>query len=197
MRVGPVIVAVLTVLYPFAIWLGLGRVEPRWLAVLLLVLALARAVTRREAFWWAAAGAAGLLVLAAALANDALPLKLYPVLVNLVLLLLFATSLWRPPSVIERLARLREPNLPPSGVAWTRRVTIAWCVFFLGNGGTSALTALFASDRVWALYNGLIAYLLMGLLFAGEWLLRPRHRVVGEGGCDPRVCPARRRDAGA
>ena len=37
-------------------------------------------------------------------------------------------------------------------------------------------TALWASDKTWALYNGLIAYLLMGALFAGEWLVRGRVR---------------------
>jgi uncharacterized membrane protein len=36
------------------------------------------------------------------------------------------------------------------------------------------LTSLWASTEVWALYNGLIAYLLMALLFAGEWLVRQR-----------------------
>jgi len=36
------------------------------------------------------------------------------------------------------------------------------------------LTARFASLQTWTLYNGLIAYLLMGVLFGGEWLLRRR-----------------------
>jgi uncharacterized membrane protein len=35
-------------------------------------------------------------------------------------------------------------------------------------------TALFTSMATWTLYNGLIAYLLMGLLFAGEYLVRLR-----------------------
>ena len=76
--------------------------------------------------------------------------------------------------MIERLARLQEPDLPAAGVAYTRRVTQVWCGFFIVNGSVSLLTALFASDAGWALYNGVISYALMGLLFVGEWLIRKR-----------------------
>jgi uncharacterized membrane protein len=164
----------LTLLYPFAIWFGLGRWEPRWLAGLLLLVALARALGKREPFWWAAVAGAALLVVAAWLGNDALPLKLYPVIVNAVMLTLFGLSVRFPPTVVERLARLREPTLPAEAVPYLRRVTLVWCAFFVLNGSIAMATALWASDAAWALYNGLIAYLLMGALFAGEWLVRPR-----------------------
>ena len=108
--------------------------------------------------------------------NAVLPLKLYPVLVNAVLFVVFQYSLRHPPTVIERLARLQEPNLPESGVRYTRKVTIVWSVFFVVNGSIALGTALWASDATWALYNGLIAYGLMGLLFAVEWLVRQRVR---------------------
>jgi uncharacterized membrane protein len=36
----------------------------------------------------------------------------------------------------------------------------------------AAWTALCASDKIWAIYNGAIAYGLMGCMFAGEWLYR-------------------------
>jgi uncharacterized membrane protein len=46
-------------------------------------------------------------------------------------------------------------------------------VFFFGiNGAIALATALWASAAFWSLYNGLIAYMLMGLLFAGEYLVR-------------------------
>jgi uncharacterized membrane protein len=47
-------------------------------------------------------------------------------------------------------------------------------VFFVCNGAIAAVTALAASDRVWALYNGAIAYGLIGAMFAGEWIVRQR-----------------------
>ncbi len=96
----------------------------------------------------------------------------YPVLVNSALFVLFTVSLVRPPSVIERIARLRDPELPPAAVVYTRRVTIVWTVFFALNGATALYTALFTPLETWALYNGLIAYVLIGTLFAVEFAIR-------------------------
>lgn len=170
------VVAGITVAYPLLVWLGIGRIEPVWLALLLVGLAVLRALAARERFWWFAAAGALLLAVVAMLGNQLLPLKLYPVLVNSVLLIVFGLSLLRPPTAIERIARMHEPNLPESGVRYTRRVTEVWCGFFLINGAIALYTALYASEATWVLYNGLIAYLLMGVLFAGEYLLRRRVR---------------------
>jgi uncharacterized membrane protein len=166
----------LTLAYPFVVWFGIGRWDLRWLAGALLLIAVARALGTRDRRWWIAAAGTGVLVVATLLANNALPLKLYPVLVNAVLLGVFGLSLRFPPTLIERLARLQEPDLPPSGVAYTRKVTMVWCVFFVVNGAIALATALWASDKAWALYNGLIAYVLMGALFAGAGLVRGRVR---------------------
>jgi uncharacterized membrane protein len=76
--------------------------------------------------------------------------------------------------MIERFARLSEPELSPAGVRYTRHVTQVWCAFFVVNGAIAAYTAAFASREAWALYNGLIAYVLMGVLFGGERLVRRR-----------------------
>ncbi len=96
----------------------------------------------------------------------------YPALVNAALLVVFAASLFRPPSVVERIARLRDPELPPAAVVYTRRVTLAWTVFFALNGAAALYTARFTPLETWALYNGLIAYLLIGALFAVELAIR-------------------------
>jgi uncharacterized membrane protein len=175
------VLVTLTLLYPLAIYFGLGRFEPRWLALLLLGLAFVRVVTSRQRVWWAVAAMAVVLASATFLANAPLPLKLYPAVVSASLLALFAASLVRPPTAIERMARLTQPDLSPRGVAYTRKVTWVWCGFFLINGTVAAATARWGSDAVWALYNGLIAYGLMGLLFGIEWLVRQR---VMSGGAD-------------
>lgn len=167
--------------YPLLVYFSLGRFEPRWLALLLCVLALLRAIGTRERYWLWIAAATGLLAGWALLFNAALPLKLYPVLINAGLLLVFGLSLKFGPPLIERLARLREPQLPAAAVAYTRKVTQVWCVFFLCNGSLALATALWASERVWALYNGLIAYVLIGVLFALEWLVRQRVKARAHG----------------
>lgn len=106
--------------------------------------------------------------------ND-LSLLFYPVFVNLTLLGVFALSLTQRQSLVERLARLSHPDLPPAGVRYTRRVTQAWCVFFVLNASL-ALWSVGAGKTVWAVYNGGIAYGLIGLMFTGEWFIR-RYRI--------------------
>jgi uncharacterized membrane protein len=169
--------AVATLLYPLTIWLGHGQVEPRVLAGCLLLVALTRLFALKissSARWWLA----GALLLAAIAiwANALLPLKLYPVLVNGVLLVLFAASLRSPQSMIERMARLTEPDLPPQAIAYTRKVTQVWCVFFALNGLIALATALWGSAATWSLYNGVVSYVLMGLLFGVEYLCRLRFK---------------------
>ena len=177
MAVWNVLAALLTVVYPLAIWLGRGIVEPRWLAGLLLLAAATRlpALKVRAGARWMALAALVLAACAVA-SNAALPLKLYPVLVNAALLAAFGWSLRRGPSMVERLARLREPDLPAVAVGYTRRVTQAWCLFFLANGMVALGTALFAPENVWSLYTGVVSYVLMGLMFGGEYLLRMRFK---------------------
>lgn len=166
------VLVVLTVLYPLGVYLAMGRVAPQWLAVLLVLLAVLRAVVTRQRFWWAVASGAAVLALAAWWQGNALAVKLYPVLVNAVLLVVFAVSLRYPPTVIERVARITQPDLPESGVRYTRKVTAVWCAFFVANGVAAAYAAAWCSDATWALYNGLVAYVLMGCLMGGEWLVR-------------------------
>jgi uncharacterized membrane protein len=157
-------------------------VEPRYLALLLLLAAAARlpALKVSAAARWSA-GAALVLAAGAVWANALLPLKLYPVLVNAAMLAAFGASLAWPPSMVERMARLSEPDLAPAGVAYTRTVTKVWCAFFVVNGSIALGTALWASHAVWSLYNGVLAYLLMGVLFGAEYLVRRRFKRVHHG----------------
>jgi len=164
-------------LYPFAVYFGMARFAPWQFALLLGGLWLARALTggRRPADLWMAGLAlvfCGLL----ALFNSPLLLRWYPVLISTFMLSLFGLSLKFGPPVIERLARLREPELPAIAIHYTRQVTKVWCLFFLLNGLVAASLTLWAPLSWWTLYNGLIAYGLMGLLFAIEWLVRQKVR---------------------
>lgn len=104
--------------------------------------------------------------------NSIVSLQYYPVLVNLVLLAVFLFSLFRPPTIIERIARIKTPDLSDAGIRYTRKVTIAWCGFFVLNGAMAGYSIGIADFEFWALYNGVIAYSLMGLLFAGEYIIR-------------------------
>ena len=169
-----IVLVIITLLYPLAVYFGLQRFDPRHLVLLLIGIAIVRISTLEKSplnhwFW---IPLLTLLGVSTWWFNTPLGLKIYPVLVSASFLVLFLWSLKSPPSMIERIARLQDPDLPDKGVLYTRQVTKVWCGFFALNGLTALLITLLGSDSLWALYNGLISYLLMGMLFAGEWLVR-------------------------
>ncbi|WP_339458825.1 hypothetical protein [Pseudomonas sp. EA_105y_Pfl2_R69] len=164
-------------LYPFAVYYGMEHLSPRLFAALLGGLWLARALSQRGKpgnRWMAGAAMAFCLLLG--LAGEPALLRWYPVLLNALLLALFGLSLKFGPPLIERLARLSEPQLPEVAIRYTRLVTTVWAGFFLANGLVVVALNVWAPLSWWTLYTGLISYGLMGLLFAGEWLVRQRVR---------------------
>ncbi|WP_151441912.1 hypothetical protein [Halomonas lysinitropha] len=126
---------------------------------------------RRLAF-----GVAALLLAAGIMGHAELGMRAYPVAVNAIMLAIFLASLFQGMPIVERLARLREPDLTAAGVRYTRRVTWAWCGFFIINGTIATWTVFHTDLAVWTLYNGVISYGLIGLMFGSEWLLRQRLR---------------------
>ncbi len=104
-------------------------------------------------------------------------LTFYPALVNLFFLVLFGHTLFAGPSMVYRLATLKDKSIAISPyrkkiAAYCRNVTLVWCCFFIVNGSIALMSVFGDSYRFWALYNGCIAYILMGLLFAGEYIVR-------------------------
>ena len=98
----------------------------------------------------------------------------YPVLMNGIMLMIFGISLFSKQSLIEKIARLQNPDLPENGIIYTRKITQIWCGFFIINGIIAALLIIFKQFELWAIYTGMIAYILMGLLLGGEWLYRKK-----------------------
>src|SRR6187402_2914005 len=150
-RLLSVLLGLLLLLYPLLVYVGLQQLGPRALAAILLAAALLRLVVAKVA--GQALGNSSWLLLAAAAATgltlvtgSVIGLKFYPVLVSAVLLGVFGFSLWRPPSMIERFARLQQPDLPVQAIPYTRKVTWVWCGFFVVNGAIASAT-VFASDQ--------------------------------------------------
>lgn len=99
----------------------------------------------------------------------------YPLLVNGILLCLFGSSLfWQSQSFVERLARLQDPKLNEAGVCYTRRVTWVWTGFFAFNILLNSIVLWKQQYSFWALYNGVISYILLAIIMLSEWLIRQR-----------------------
>ncbi|MCT4706060.1 hypothetical protein MUA03_09120 [Enterobacteriaceae bacterium H16N7] len=166
--------------WPFAVWLALTYSQLRWLLPMLavcFVLRLAALRGKTDALSRAAQGLAvvgAILTLASMGLREARLLMWYPVVVNVVMLALFGGSLLSRMPLVERLARWREGELSPAAVSYTRRVTQVWCGFFIINGTVAVWTCLHGNLHLWTLWNGMLSYLFMGLLFAVEWVVRQR-----------------------
>lgn len=166
--------------YPLAVWFGLERwglhvLAPILLLMFILRLFVVRSKIKQQLWLGKMLALAGVVLsLASWGLGKAQWLLFYPVVVNIFLLTLFTCSLFRPPPIIERLARLTEPELSLQGVVYTRKVTQIWCVFFAVNGTIALATCLYGDMHLWALYNGGLSYLFIGSLMGMEWIIRKR-----------------------
>lgn len=176
-RLIPLLLPLAGLLYPFVLYFGMGKVSPLVFALVLGAIWLIRAPSlwREPGGRWMIGVALSYCALLT-FSGESILLRWYPVLINALLLTVFSISLIRGQPFIERIARLREPDLPPAAVRYTRVVTQVWAVFFGLSGATSAALTLWGSLAWWTLYNGLISYLLVGTLFSVEWLIRQRVR---------------------
>ena len=180
MSLGSGAITGLLIFYPVLVYLGLTYSRITTVAILVIVVSIGRLLLRNRndrslgssTLWISAGGIA--LAGTGLLRGSAAAMLFYPTFVNLVLLTIFVHSLYSPPAMITRLARLREPELSATAIRYTRNVTVVWALFFLLNGSVSLCTALWATAETWALYNGLVAYVLVGALIGGEWLVRAR-----------------------
>lgn len=177
-----------TITFPVIVYFALSELEAREVGLLLAPLVLVLGLSRARAWTWEqirtameipALVAAFLLV--GAMVDDQRVIMAFPALVNLSLLAYFGSSLKRTP-VVENFARLQDPDLSPDKVAYCRRVTVVWSVFFVLNACACAGLAIFSSLGVWAAYTGGFAYLAIGALGAGEYIVRKwRFRDYGKG----------------
>lgn len=188
--------------YPVLIYLALQVMEPRAVAICMLLFLAARlAVTSpnrlvryAKALRLAMIGVTAALLVSAAW-NDPVSLRVTPALVSFALLIAFAYSLTQRESIIEAYARILAGDLPEEELSYCRRVTLVWCAFFFVNGAAALWLALEGTLGQWALYTGGIAYVMMGTLFAVEYIYRHwRFRRYLGGPADPvlrRVFPPR------
>ena len=104
-----------------------------------------------------------------------------PVLVNLALMALFGKTLLSGATpLVSRVASLWRGTLDTVVSRYTRRVTIAWTIFFALMALESIGLALFAPVHVWSLFTNFLNYVFVLLFFVIEYQLRfyclPNHK---------------------
>lgn len=98
-------------------------------------------------------------------------LKFYPPICNFIIFSIFFGSLFCKETIIQKFARACGDKLEGPALNYTRNITYIWCAFMFINLLISIWT-IFLSDNIWMLYNGCISYILVGLLFATEYIVR-------------------------
>ncbi|HTF14749.1 MAG TPA: hypothetical protein VK643_08780 [Burkholderiales bacterium] len=121
-------------------------------------------------------GLAGFALLAAAplVADADALLKFPPVIINLALAAWFGRTLAPGEEpMISWFGRLvRGTELAPDLARYTRWSTVVWTAFFVSMAAVAAVLAVWATPQIWSLFANGIDYLLVGVLFVGEYVFR-------------------------
>ncbi|MBR4597104.1 MAG: hypothetical protein IKO42_01760 [Opitutales bacterium] len=163
-----ILAAAVAAAYPFAILCALksgGGLAA--VAAVLLAAAVAGFFLNGQKFMLLCALA---VIAAAVILRRAEFVKIYPVAMNFAFMSAFALSLFKKP-LVQTIAEKTRGKLPPEGVEYARKATVAWFFFMLFLTLCSAAT-LFASDEVWAVFNGFVSYVLIALMFLAEYIAR-------------------------
>lgn len=170
-----VLLGIASVIYPFLWYFGRNADGGfLWLAIFMASLWVMRAVFKKEKSHKIFSFFIALFFIVLFIFRQPEIMYWYPVLMNGIMLIIFGISLFSKQSLIERIARLQNPDLPEKGVVYTRKITQIWCGFFIINGLIAALLIIFKQFELWAIYTGIISYIIMGLLLGGEWLYRKK-----------------------
>lgn len=99
-------------------------------------------------------------------------LKYYPVCMNFFFFSMFTISAFQNNSLIKKLAKRIDPDLTLEQFnTYTRNLTYVWILVTFTNLIMSFST-LFLSDKIWAIYNGCISYMLVGSALMVEFIVR-------------------------
>jgi len=194
-----IVLAIALLAYPAAVFFLVDRASPFVLACLFTAIAgprllLATNLTKQAI----AIGLVGLAVLCVvtALAQNYFAVKLYPAAISAAAAGWCAYTIIVPPTAIGRLltiihrstsglpkhireriplARGSDEEMEPSAVQqiYLRGLTAVWMTFFAANAIVSLYIAVAHSTGAWALYSGIISYLLIALVIGLEILYRP------------------------
>ncbi len=174
---GKILDVAIWILYPLIVFCGLTYFDVRLTAIVLLLFAGRRFIvllvshrsTSRIVLIQAILMAT--IIAGAAASGSAFVLHVTPFVVSLTFIAMFALSLRNTP-LIERFARLQEPDLPPEKVVYCRNLTTLWVGILALNSTLLLVASLCRDDAVWAILVGPVSYGMLGLVFAIEYPFR-------------------------
>jgi uncharacterized membrane protein len=175
----------LIILYPVLVFsaLVIFKLSIRYLSVFIIALAVAYFLVHRHNYRGkhtivvfispAILCCIGIICL---ITKSSLTLKIYPALADLIYFVIMGTSILIPPPLVFYFLNMFDKKIkdhiePRFFERYCRNAAIIWCVFFVFDGIVSIVTVFLGSDIVWGIYNGGITYVLMGMIFLGEYFI--------------------------
>ena len=159
-----------TVLYPFVVFYALKKhLAVRALALLLLTVGGISFVRNKNKWLFLCVLLCGIGLI---ICNNDIFLKIYPVLMNISVCLMFALSLHDVP-LIEKFALKTGHKLNFEQRKYTRAATRTWAIFMLCLTMIS-LATVFLSNEIWVMFNGLISYILIAIMMGVEFIVRKK-----------------------
>lgn len=170
-----VLVALVSLLYPALVYIGVGRVSPLVFALILAGVGFAKFYfadgVKDKSQWLLLSVAVVYSAMLAFSGSDQL-LRLYPAVISVCLGAAFVASLYQRESLIERLARLAGETITQRAKRYTGRLSLIWGLLLFANAAVATYLAYFGSLELWALYTGLLSYAIFAVFFALEFLYR-------------------------
>jgi uncharacterized membrane protein len=170
-RLRPALAALFLIVYAVLVHASIagGRAPLAPIAWICLAASLHAAIPGR----WGLAGPA-LMVATLLFADAQTLLKFPPVAFNLALAAWFGRSLLPGEEpVIGWFARVeRGAELPQDLAGYARGMTVIWTLFFIAMVFSALALALFADPGAWSVFTNGVDYLLVGVLFVGEYVYR-------------------------
>lgn len=165
-----ILVGVLILLYPAVIYYGITN-DMAWFGLSLLIIFLAYQAWSSPHQSWLYLSLVVVLLLGGWF-EQGLMVKLVPLFIHISMFVVFWFSLRADSPIIEKFARLDFPELPEDLAEHCRQMTYVWAAFFALNIVVIITLAWWGSDELWLLYNGVLAYVLVGVLIVGEYIWR-------------------------
>ncbi len=173
-----VVLAIFVFAYPFFVYFGIKSLPPSFFGLVLMgLLALRFGVLEPGERLILLPGLLVFMAYAVTMAvlDNTWMILFYPALVNFVMCAVFANSLRYEEPLLLRIVRNRGYAISAVTPRYLYRLTAVWAVFFALNGIVSLWTSTLSLEA-WTLYNGLISYFIIALLFGVEYLFRRSYK---------------------
>jgi uncharacterized membrane protein len=176
---GNLLLGLMAASYPIAVYLGADQVGLGTLAGLLAAALLCRLFLLPVGMGIKVLGSFAVLLVGVLwfYQDDDRWLILHPVLLNSGLLIVFGGSLLHGMPMIERIARWRDMPVGDHNLGYLRGLTSVWALFFALCAVVSLYTVWNGDRALWALWNGFLVYVAMGVLTLVELVYRRRFKL--------------------